>query len=101
MTVLDATGQDSAFGCPSCGGPVTSSYWRGRPRRWCDSCLPSINVIGKAEYERRYRLLRRGRPVCGPARQARICAVEGCGLAVMTRGWCATHHARRTRVTES
>jgi hypothetical protein len=76
--------------CAACGGPLGGS-WCGRPRRWCVTCLPSINDVGKAEYQRRHKLLRAGRPVTGSPRPARVCAADGCVRAVVSRGLCASH----------
>jgi hypothetical protein len=79
---------------PSCGNPIEPSWGPGRPRRWCATCLPSFNVVGTAEYQRRHKLLRGGQRVTGSPRPFRICSVPGCGRAVDGHGLCATDLAR-------
>jgi len=43
--------------CAGCGGPLPSSSGRGRPRRYCSTCLPATAAIEKAELARRWRQL--------------------------------------------
>jgi hypothetical protein len=67
---------------------------RGRPRRWCCECLPSVDVIGGAAYKQRRKALLAGRtPVVRLVEPERY-SVPECGRCAAKRGLCAMHAAR-------
>jgi len=41
--------------CAACGGTFKQRGGRGRPRRYCATCVPSPGVVGSAETARRWR----------------------------------------------
>jgi hypothetical protein len=83
--------------CEACGQEVTATGKRGRPRRFCSECLPSINEIGRPAHQARYTFLTGESDELGTGadRAPVACAVLSCTSAASNRGLCATHAARR------
>ncbi len=75
---FDALVRGRATSCAACGNPLPSRSGRGRPRRYCSTCLPPTSEIGKAELARRWRVLNSDRVASYNAERREVTSTVVC-----------------------